>query len=103
MAIARALILEPAILLLDEPTSALDSVTQAEILALLAGLRADRGLTFLLVSHDLAVVAELCDRVAVMRDGALVETVTREALLAGEGLAPYTRSLLAASRGAALD
>ena len=103
LAIARALILEPAILLLDEPTSALDSVTQAEILALLARLRGDRGLTFLLVSHDLAVVAELCERVAVMREGTLVETVTREALIAGTGLAPYTRSLLAASRGAVLD
>ncbi len=103
VAIARALMLEPPLLLLDEPTSALDMATQAEILTLLARLRSERGLTFLLVSHDLAVVAELCERVAVMRGGRLVESVSRAALRSGDGLAPYTQALLAASRGQRLD
>ena len=103
VAIARALMLEPPVLLLDEPTSALDMATQAEILTLLARLRSERGLTFLLVSHDLAVVAELCERVAVMRGGRLIESVSCDALRSGEGLAPYTKALLAASRGEGVD
>ena len=103
VAIARALMLEPPLLLLDEPTSALDVVTQAEILTLLARLRSERGLTYLLVSHDLAVVAELCERVAVMRGGRLIESVSCDALRSGEGLAPYTQALLAASRGENFD
>jgi len=103
VAIARALMLEPSLLLLDEPTSALDMATQAEILTLLGRLRSARGLTFLLVSHDLAVVAELCERVAVMRGGRLVECVSCDALRSGEALAPYTEALLAASRGEGVD
>jgi peptide/nickel transport system ATP-binding protein len=69
VAIARALMLEPRILLLDEPTSALDASVQAETLNLLARLRAERGLTFLMVSHDLAVIDHMCDRILVMQHG----------------------------------
>ena len=80
VAIARALILEPRILLLDEPTSALDVSVQAEILNLLARLRRDHGLTTVMVSHDLAVIAHLCERIGVMSHGALIEITTAEAL-----------------------
>jgi len=99
VAIARALILEPRILLLDEPTSALDVSVQAEILNLLARLRAERGLTSILVSHDLAVVAHLCARIAVMRGGRLLEVLDAAQLRAGEAKEAYTRELIAASRG----
>jgi peptide/nickel transport system ATP-binding protein len=99
VAIARALILEPAVLLLDEPTSALDVSIQSEVLNLLADLRRDRGLTYLFVSHDLAVVAHMCSRVGVMRAGKLVEETTVERLRAGETAHPYTRRFLQASVG----
>ena len=99
VAIARALILQPSILLLDEPTSALDVSVQAEVLNLLSRIRATRGLTSLWVSHDLAVVAHLCERVAVMRAGEVVETLTVAALRGGAAREGYTRELLAASRG----
>ena len=99
VAIARALILEPRILLLDEPTSALDVSVQAEILNLLAELRRSRGLTYLLVSHDLAVVSHLCQELAVMNGGAIVEQLTVERLRAGETDNPYTRQLLVSSKG----
>ena len=99
VAIARALILEPRILLLDEPTSALDVSVQAEILNLLARLRRDHGLTALMVSHDLAVVAHLCERVAVMSHGRLVEITTADALASGKVSHPYTRELLRSNRG----
>jgi ABC-type dipeptide/oligopeptide/nickel transport system ATPase subunit len=99
VAIARSLILEPKLVLLDEPTSALDVTVQAEILSLLRRLQRERGLTYVLVSHNLAVVAELCDRVAVMREGRFVEELTAEALRVGEARHPYTRELLRASRG----
>ena len=71
--LAIALATDPDILLCDEPTTALDVTVQAEVLALLAELRASRGLSLLFVSHDLAVVASLCDRVMVFRDGLVVE------------------------------
>lgn len=97
VAIARALMLEPAILLLDEPTSALDASVQAETLNLLSRLREERGLTFLMVSHDLAVIDHMCDRVLVMQLGRAVEELTREALAAAEMKTEYARSLFAAS------
>ncbi len=97
VAIARALILQPPLLLLDEPTSALDVSVQAEVLNLLAELRAQFGLTYLLVSHDLSAVAHLCSRLAVMQQGRIVETLDTDALCAGEVRDPYTHALLAAS------
>jgi peptide/nickel transport system ATP-binding protein len=99
IAIARALILEPRILLLDEPTSALDVSVQAEILNLLSRLRREHGLTMLMVSHDLAVIAHLCDRIAVMNRGEIVETTTADALAAGNVSNPYTQQLLRSNRG----
>ncbi|TCR06254.1 ABC-type dipeptide/oligopeptide/nickel transport system ATPase subunit [Neorhizobium sp. JUb45] len=99
IAIARALILEPKILLLDEPTSALDASIQAEILNLLEQARKDRNLTFVMVSHDLGVISHMCERVAVMKSGKIVETVPVEALEKREFSADYTRQLLVASEG----
>ncbi|HEY8565342.1 MAG TPA: ABC transporter ATP-binding protein [Beijerinckiaceae bacterium] len=99
IAIARALILRPKVLLLDEPTSALDASVQAEILNLLEELRSSLNLTYVLVSHDLAVVAHLCDRLLVMRHGAVVEETTAAALRSGEVQSDYTRTLIAASQG----
>jgi peptide/nickel transport system ATP-binding protein len=98
VAIARALILAPPVLLLDEPTSALDVSVQAEILNLLDRLRRERGLTLLMVSHDLAVIAHLCARLAVMTEGTIVETTTAARLAAGDVAHPYTQALLAANR-----
>ena len=103
VAIARALILAPPILLLDEPTSALDVSIQAEILNLLAKLRRDRQLTSILVSHDLAVVAHLCDRIAVLQGGKLVELLDVARLRGGDLREAYTRQLLQASRGYSRD
>jgi peptide/nickel transport system ATP-binding protein len=99
IAIARALILEPRILLLDEPTSALDVSVQAEILNLLSRLRREHGLTMLMVSHDLAVIAHLCERIAVMNRGEVVENTTADALASGAVKNPYTQQLLRSNQG----
>ena len=90
VAIARALMLEPRVLLLDEPTSSLDVSVQAEILNLLSELRAQRRLTYLFVSHNLAVIAHMCERFAVMNGGRIVE----EAPLGRPGNRRACRSLL---------
>jgi len=97
IAIARALIMEPKILLLDEPTSALDLSVQAEILNLLKRVAGNRGLTMLMVSHDLPVIAHMCSRIAVMKRGEVVEMLPVDRLRRGEADHPYTQELLASS------
>ncbi len=97
VAIARALAPEPQILLLDEPTSALDVSVQAEILNLLTDLRAEHKLTYLMVSHDLAVVGHICQDIAVMQLGEVVETLGVEDMRAMRTTHPYTRHLLESS------
>ena len=99
VAIARALAPQPSILLLDEPTSALDVSVQAEILNLLSDLRAERNLTYIMVSHDLAVVGHMTERVAVMRGGEIVEVMNVADMRAMSPRHDYTRHLLEASRG----
>jgi peptide/nickel transport system ATP-binding protein len=93
VAIARALMAEPEVLLLDEPTSALDVSVQAEVLNLLADLQQARGLTYVMVSHNLAVVAHLCARIGVMQGGNLVEELSAEDLRAGRTMHPHTTEL----------
>ncbi|WP_172299230.1 ATP-binding cassette domain-containing protein [Pseudoruegeria sp. HB172150] len=97
VAIARALAPEPRILLLDEPTSALDVSVQAEILNLLADLREEHGLTYIMVSHDLGVVGHLCSRIAVMQLGELVEVLGVAEMRKLKAQHPYTRHLLDSS------
>lgn len=97
--IARALLVEPSILLLDEPTSALDLSVQAEILNLLTVLQSERDLAMLLVSHDLDVIAHMCAHVGVMKGGVMVETLDQASLVSGNVQNPYTQTLLSARRG----
>ena len=99
IAIARALIREPQVLLLDEPTSALDASVQAAALKLIEALRQARGVSFVIVSHDLAVVTHLCQRMLVMQRGRTVERLPAADLAARRVQADHTRSLMQASAG----
>jgi peptide/nickel transport system ATP-binding protein len=99
VSVARALITEPDIVLLDEPTSALDVSVQAEVLNLLMRLKRDYGLTYVLVSHNLAVVAHMCETLSVMQNGAIVETMSVQQLREHRSTMPYTQQLLTASLG----
>jgi oligopeptide transport system ATP-binding protein len=96
IAIARAMILQPKLVVLDEPTSALDRSVQKEIVELLRRLQAAHGLAYVFISHDLAVVRALADRILVMRHGRVVEAGSTEAILERPEH-PYTRELISAA------
>src|ERR1700684_1148119 len=93
--IAMALVLEPKLLIADEPTTALDVTTQKQILTLIRDLQRDHGTAVLFITHDMGVVAEIADRVAVMRHGKLVETGALDSILRAPTM-EYTRNLLSA-------
>jgi peptide/nickel transport system ATP-binding protein len=95
LSIARALMLDPTLLVCDEPTSALDVSVQEQILSLLEEIRDRLNLSYLFISHDLAVVARIADEVAVMRQGLVVEQATPDALFHNPQH-PYTKALIAA-------
>lgn len=100
--IARALALDPDLIICDEPVSALDVSVQAQVLNLLKDLQVQMGLTYLFISHNLAVVNYMADRIAVMANGQIVELASRKALFSNP-LHPYTRSLLKSVPYADLD
>ena len=93
--IARALIMEPEFIIADEPISALDVSIRAQVLNLLGRLQKERGLTYLFIAHDLSVMRFICDRIAVIHKGVIVELAETEKLFA-HPLHPYTRALLSA-------
>ena len=93
--IARALVMQPEFIIADEPISALDVSIRAQVLNLMAKLQKERGLTYLFISHDLSVMRFICDRIAVIHKGDLVELAECEKLFA-HPLHPYTRALLSA-------
>ncbi|WP_331715575.1 ABC transporter ATP-binding protein [Tessaracoccus coleopterorum] len=95
IAIARALVTDPRVLIADEPVSALDVTTRIDVIELLGRLQKERGLSVVMVSHDMSVVAALCERVLVLRDGAAVETGKTLRVLA-EPVDPYTKALIGA-------
>jgi microcin C transport system ATP-binding protein len=96
IAIARAVVLEPEVLVLDEPTSALDASVQQQVLALLGELQQRHGLSYVFISHDLAVIRAMAHRVLVMKDGLIVEQGETEALFAAP-MQAYTQELIAAA------
>jgi oligopeptide transport system ATP-binding protein len=96
IAIARAMILNPKVVVLDEPTSALDRSVQKEIVDLLRSLQARHGLSYVFISHDLAVVRALADEILVMKNGVVVERGATELMFSAPREA-YTRDLIAAA------
>jgi ABC-type microcin C transport system duplicated ATPase subunit YejF len=96
VAIARAMILKPRLVVLDEPTSALDRAVQIGILALLERMRATHGLTYVFISHDLAVIRAVADEIAVMKDGRIIEQGPAQEIVESPSQ-PYTRALIAAA------
>ncbi len=101
IAIARALLPRPEVLYADEPTSALDVSVQGHVLNLLMRLRAELGLTLVMVTHDLAIVSRVCERIVVMKDGEIVESGSTADIFRNPA-SPYTRSLLAAAEAVSL-
>lgn len=95
IAIARALVTDPKVLVADEPVSALDVTTRIDVIELLAKLQAERDLSVVMVSHDMSVVAALCEQVMVLSDGSVVETGETLSVLA-DPQEPYTKALIAA-------
>ena len=93
--IARALVMDPEFIIADEPISALDVSIRAQVLNLMSQLQQDRGLTYLFISHDLSVMRFICDRIAVLHQGLVVEMADTETLF-NRPLHPYTRALLSA-------
>ena len=96
ISIARALILRPKFVVLDEPTSALDRTVQFQIVELLRSLQARFGLTYMFITHDLALVRALCHRIVIMKEGRIVEQGPTDTIFASP-VQEYTRTLLAAA------